>query len=538
MGMAYWGTTPSRALSTCGIADCVWHVTGQTSFTASTTLPANIKVAFEGSGTFTIPQGVTVTINGPVVASARAYIFHLSGSGAVALPSSAMAGQIPGDWFGSSSASTPVPLHGIWNSGGVYNTGDAALYNGQAYGSVINGNTGNTPAVGSAYWALLTTSTPASGSSYLLIPSNVVSSNYSAHFFGDSITCGEGSSTFSGSVGQPDVNSNGSPNNGWAWLVGSLLGGTADVQCQGGDTMTDILTGRLLQSTLSPNLSGNAPSFMLAGINDANVYGTGAGEVANFTAEIGAAVAYATSPTANKVMLASSACTQTAGSGSGVHFNSNPLGTYVRGLSLGSNGDSVSCIISTGGGPLALVYRVINSNSTGTFSVTIDGTARGSLVSNGFGGVTVSTPYGSGQTEFAQMYTGLAAGPHTVVMTNTGSTVTGIDYLATPYFGTAGVQSPRLVFMGPPYYAPTPGVSVLYAAAQGAVSAYASEGWPVAFGDTRAGMDGTNDFLATTVTCRDGSTAPGTTESGHPNDCGYKDIRDVALRALASLVSR
>ena len=89
------------------------------SITASSTIPSNVTLEFSDAGKLAIGNGVTVTINGEILAGAQ-QIFALTGTGKAALAGSVSRGDAYAQWWGATGDGTTddaTAIQGALNSG-------------------------------------------------------------------------------------------------------------------------------------------------------------------------------------------------------------------------------------------------------------------------------------------------------------------------------------------------------------------------------------------------------------------------------------
>jgi lysophospholipase L1-like esterase len=346
--------------------------------------------------------------------------------------------------------------------------------------SSVFGRTGNVLAARSDYPALqATTYTP----------------------FGDSITAGTGASVQA---------------NAYAYLLSSTLTASNLLQyAHGGDMAADMAYTRAL-NWATPRNVGTPMQTLMVGTNEGFYKGVGTYENV-YKANLGAAITWLTIPVESKSLAQGANCTVTAGTfaaESGVTV----LNDTVRAST--TNGSALSCTITTSGGPVYAWY-VQSDSDGGTFNASIDGGAT-------TGYTTASTPTIATQNGGTRgvnyiRFSGLTAGPHTVLFTVTSATGAGnsvhIYGLGTPLTQPI-FNSPRLFVGGVPYEladAASASTAAYNADALSVVNTFAADGLPVAFVDVRQYVKGLAAEMFDTL---------------HPNDTGHRRLANAFLAGL------
>jgi len=228
--------------------------------------------------------------------------------------------------------------------------------------------------------------------------------------FGDSITCGYISSPNDGT-------GNIYSNEGYAGLLSGQLGVTATNLCRSGDQAADMARMWVYPNT-TPTMGKNQVYTAMIGTNDANACGSSDGCLENWQRSAGAAIAWLTLPAKDKVL--GSAITSTSGSWSA--DSDFPMGLATN----TANATATFTVNAPSTGKiLYLAYRAFDSNlsgiSTTTATVTIDGTAVGTLSSLVDTGHEIATQWALHDSIFLAKYPLSSAGSHTVKI-STGST--------------------------------------------------------------------------------------------------------------------
>ncbi len=305
--------------------------------------------------------------------------------------------------------------------------------------------------------------------------------------FGDSITAGTGAT----------------PGDSYAELLAADENATLVDFGIGGSTACAMANNQVFISDV-PGTSLNAVITMMIGTNDANLAGAGAYE-ANFdTCQI-ASLAWIAVPDQNKVTAQSSACTAV---GSWGIYGPLPLAELYS----QTNGDTLTCQISTAGGPLYIWSWIADGNG-GQFTYSIDG-GPSVPVSN-----STATPIGTGSGGGAGVMltrvAGLAAGNHTVffqvISPTYGTNSVMIFGLGTPLPATS-TSRPLIYVGGVPFQennAKSTDTAAYNADVQTNLATLTADGLNVAFVNVRAYWFGTPPEMYDTL---------------HPDDLGHSEI--------------
>lgn len=205
---------------------------------------------------------------------------------------------------------------------------------------------------------------------------------------------------------------------GWVNIVGQKLGIDPTYFIQNNDSTAgcDLAWAQIVPNTTSLNLANNPLLAYLPSRNDVLF---GAGSYQNHlsdsqSCQLGAVTLLAT-PRPYKTYAQSSNCTTT---GSGWTNTSDASGLFGKQDS--TNGDSISCTVTTEGNPLYLWYKM-QGNNGGTFTWTLDSVTTGSVVVQGTNniGFPVST---SNLSVGAVRIPAGTAGSHTLNLAITSTT--------------------------------------------------------------------------------------------------------------------
>jgi hypothetical protein len=310
--------------------------------------------------------------------------------------------------------------------------------------------------------------------------------------------------------------------------------GTAYNFAQGGDQSEDLALKVFGYIPFNAVTADNNPVYITEdGTNEVlfcnNAYSTGGGSdsagcLANYTAANLAAATWLTIPPivpngANPYItkITGQSCTPT-----GTWANSTTSQVASVALASSTQGSSLTCSISTTGGPIYISWEAADS-SAGTMSVSIDGAPQGTLNAFGFNGQTIATRNGNSNTIFGTRYP-VPAGAHTVVFTVTSPTavanVNSVVSLATPPpSGAIANGGPYLVMMSVLHklnYENETETTAYNNAILNLENQLHSDGLNVAFADTRDAVDPTTGI------------APGASDV-HPNDAGHLAMAQVLI---------
>jgi YVTN family beta-propeller protein len=259
-------------------------------------------------------------------------------------------------------------------------------------------------------------------------------------------------------------------------------------------------TAQVIMSNDNPPASHAPVQTIEIGTNDGFKKGTGAYE-AVYQSCHQASLAWLAIPASQKTDAQS--CTQTG--------TWEPDTTYVAGVAAKSStpGATLSCGVTSYGGPIYLWYRVTDGNA-GTFQYSLDGGALSQPV-NSFSNPAIATWNGGVDGVFLIRMAGVAAGSHTVqVMVNSAV----VSILAVGSLNPAMQPGAPEVFVGGVIryqYDASPAVSLAYNNdAQADVALLSGDGLPVYFVPVRNFVNANSDMF----------------DGFHPNDTGHLHLRD------------
>jgi YVTN family beta-propeller protein len=259
-------------------------------------------------------------------------------------------------------------------------------------------------------------------------------------------------------------------------------------------------TAQVIMSNDNPPASQAPLQTIEIGTNDGFKKGTGAYEQVYQSCHQ-ASLAWLAIPASQKTDAQS--CTQTG--------TWQPDTTYVAGVAAKSStpGATLSCGVTSYGGPIYLWYRVTDGNS-GAFQYSLDGGALSQPV-NTFSNPAIATWNGGVDGVFLIRMAGVAAGSHTVQITVNSAVV---SILAVGSFNPVMQPGAPEVFAGGVIryqYDASPAVSAAYNAdAQADVTLLSGDGLPVYFVPVRNFVTANSDMY----------------DGFHPNDTGHLHLRD------------
>ena len=307
--------------------------------------------------------------------------------------------------------------------------------------------------------------------------------------FGDSIT--------NGALASPSSSSYVSLLTASSGAVGTNYGANGAMACDMGQTQ--------VWGNANPSLTSSTMYTMMVGTNEVVYKGTGTYEPVYQSCHQ-ADLAWLAVPSEYKVFAQNAGC-----STSGTWTNATTYQSNV-GKSSTTNGSTLTCPITTTGGPIYVWYNRADGNG-GTFTYAVDGGAAVSV--NAFTSPAIATNNGGTQGLGLLRLTGLAAGSHSVVFTVTsatsGSNVVHIFSLGTP--PGLGYASQNTVFSaGVPKQsadASAAATAQYNALAKADADLLAGDGLPVRFVDVRAYLNLSTDYADTL----------------HPNNLGHEHVR-------------
>ena len=301
--------------------------------------------------------------------------------------------------------------------------------------------------------------------------------------YGDSITYGAGSSTSA---------------TRYVSRIATDLSAALTDRGVGGAQACD--TAQVIMSNDNPPASQAPLQTIEIGTNDGFKKGTGAYE-AVYQGCHQASLAWLAIPSSEKT--AAQSCTQTG--------TWSPDTTYVAGIAAKSSspGATLSCGVTSYGGPIYLWYRVTDGNA-GAFQYSLDGGPLSQPV-NTFSNPAIATWNGGVDGVFLIRMPGVAAGSHTVQVTVNSSVVSILAVGSLNPVAQAGAPE---VFAGGVIryqYDASPAVSAAYNAdAQADVTLLSGDGLPVYFVPVRNFVSANSDMY----------------DGFHPNDTGHLHLRD------------
>jgi len=302
------------------------------------------------------------------------------------------------------------------------------------------------------------------------------------HAMGDSITAGQNASSTS---------------NRYVNLISSdkgiqLInrGVSGQLSCDMADTQVFPLE--------TPISSQNIIYTEMIGTNDANTKGAGSYE-AVYNLCLNASLSWLAVPSASKKYA--SACTASGSWAPDTSYGAG-IGRIVSG-----SGQTLSCTITTTGGPIYAWYRLCDSCG-GTFTYALDGGSTTSI--NNTTSPAIATQNGGAHGEGFIRITGVAAGSHTVLFTTTNASAVSIAGIGTPPTANACC---KVLAGGVPYQqsdANSAATSAYNADVSADVTTLSGDGLNIAFVPVRSYVNSTTDM----------------SNSLHPNDTGMGHFRD------------
>jgi hypothetical protein len=235
-----------------------------------------------------------------------------------------------------------------------------------------------------------------------------------SHFFGDSITFGNGSTSSWPGFAQNSL--------AYAFRMGRMFGGVPTNDAVGGAQVLDQAV--MMSQAIIPQINGPVNSLMI-NTNDAGLYAGDANKqlvtkrVDTFTHN------YLAIPASSYVPA--QGCTK-----SGSWTNDDTYGVG-RGIYSTTNGNTLSCSATpppSSPGVVLACYVIANANSTSTFTLAIDGVQQTDYFAsgttwhgNGDNGVSITANGGSTAGPVCARFSGLSTGvAHTFLWTVTGTT--------------------------------------------------------------------------------------------------------------------
>jgi hypothetical protein len=218
------------------------------------------------------------------------------------------------------------------------------------------------------------------------------------HGYGDSITAGQ---TLS------------SPSLAYPALIAQARGFTLADYAISGDQACDIPTSQIFPNSDNPPASGSPLYSLMVGTNDQDDRGADYLPVFNLCHQ--ATIAWLALPADLKVLATSSNVTT---SGPGAIETTDNWNDWVTGT---LNASITFPISLTAPGPIYLWPRIVE-NDAGTFSYAVDGTVLGTFAT--YPGISIRTVNGTSDSMGFIRIPGMAAGKHTVTLTQTSTSGT------------------------------------------------------------------------------------------------------------------
>lgn len=310
--------------------------------------------------------------------------------------------------------------------------------------------------------------------------------------YGDSITAGYDASV---------------PANAYVNLLGSALGLTTTNHGVSGSEAIDQEPAIYAQNV---SATGSQLFTYMIGMNDGTFLGSAG--LTNYSLMHEAELAWLAIPASNKTVGQNTTNITYAGTWAATS-------AYWGGTMSMQSSTNGSTATYTDFGPTLYLAYGIDQNSTGTFSVTVDGVLYGNYVATGIGQTLVSNLGASHGSALLRM-TGLSNTTHTVVLTVTSATSSSatvwFDWYARPgganFFG-----GPQVIAGGVTRRSTTDNVQIYTTQAIQDVSRLASDGLNIAYADTPDYINTATDIIS------DGT---------HPNDTGEVHIFNAFWAAI------
>jgi hypothetical protein len=220
--------------------------------------------------------------------------------------------------------------------------------------------------------------------------------------FGDSITVGVGS------------DNTGNATHGYAYIMDPEFQGITHNYARIGDQACDTTRLDVFQN-VNPTVIDNPTITYMLGTNDAQYEQASATYPYVFNECMMAGLVHLATPSTSRISGQSGSVTAT-----GTWAADNTVGTGY-GIQSSIVGNTLSFSVHTTGGPIYLLYRIIDGN-TSSATVTIDGTAAGTIYGSGgvTGGVSIATQNATTDSIAASRFP-VAWGTHAVVITLNGT---------------------------------------------------------------------------------------------------------------------
>jgi hypothetical protein len=296
-------------------------------------------------------------------------------------------------------------------------------------------------------------------------------------------------------------------------LLATAEGATLLDFAAGNATACSVAAGQVFANSL-PTTYNNSIFTVLVGANDAYTHGAGASE-ANFNTCQQAALSWLALPAQYKVTAQSASCVKT---GNWQVFGPLPQSEMFS----QSNGATMSCQITTNGGPL-YIYSWLADTNGGQFSYSVDGGSSASV--NNYSAAQIGGT--DGQGILLTRVSGLSAATHTVLFrvtsSSSGANSVMIFGLGSPApAGTTG--QPTVYVGGLPYQennTQSADTSAYNSDVISDVAALSADGLNVKFVNVRNYLQGTSTDMTSTLV---------------PNNTGHQEL-ETAFAAAESLTS-
>jgi YVTN family beta-propeller protein len=456
---------------------------GTTPYSVAVDTAANkAYVANKDSNNVTIIDGATNQTTTVTVGTSPVSVAVNSGTGKiyVANSNSGNVSVIDGSTGGGTmvtAGKSPLSVAVNTATGQIY----VANYNGNSV--TVLGTAATASATPAAQTSPAVTGAPASFTLSTATTAANAASAATYNAYGDSITYGSGASSTA---------------TRYASRIAADIPATLTDRGVGGAQACDA--AQVIMSNDNPPATQAPLQTLEIGTNDGFRKGTGAYEPV-YQACHQASLAWLAIPASQKT--AAQSCTQT-----GIW---SPDTTYIPGIAAKSStpGSTLSCGVTSYGGPIYLWYRVTDGNA-GAFQYSLDGGALSQPV-NTFSNPAIATWNGGVDGVFLIRMAGVAAGSHKVQVTVNSSLV---SILAVGSLNPVAQAGAPQVFAGGVIryqYDASPAVSAAYDAdAQADVTLLSGDGLPVYFVPVRNFVNANSDMY----------------DGFHPNDTGHLHLRD------------
>lgn len=357
-----------------------------------------------------------------------------------------------------------------------------------------------------------------------------IGKNVGTHVVGDSISCWTGAFAIN--------NGDSAINNGYAELLKNPIGGPFINTCNPGDQAADS-NYKFITRAINPVGSSADPVYIIEnGTNDAVYYLNDTNKQHVFNRIYLANIIIPALPSSSKVLTQS--CTLAGG------FTADTAPLLVgMGVTATTNAATATCTISSPKASDSLyACYLLDDASAGSFTIKIDGTLQNdpfngttTWSSKGDAGVALATHNGITQAIGCARFTGFAAGTHTIIFTNTGTT--GGTNTVRPQFVAAApvsvTSNPYVIAVSPNQQNTSSAGSPYAATYAGFVSSIitntASDGLNTIYADT-------SNALLNSPSCGNGVQATMFSvcysDSLHPNNIGHSVMAAAVLAVIPS----